>query len=453
MNYINTLLTFALSVSLFFPTDITAQNDCNLTVSYMSYGQAIFPSPLSGLCLPQNTLDIEIIYPEDIGDSLKINDARFLATGSPQVVQLTDVPKELIVEIIGTDCFRFLDVDLPPLPPAPHIIEGDTIFCAGEILPPMRLGGHANSSFYWTNRDGTCVQSPYFSGQYDEEWTYPLTGEYAVYQYIDGKITKPLEINIIEGLPVEIVGELEFCEGDDVRLDILVGGELPTASHSIIWHTPIGEVNDATAINTDIEYWYTVEITDTDGCSGTARVFVQQNDAPEVNVLDHTTLCDGNSVELTAQGFNTGIANTYTYRWKMPDGTYHYSQSIEATSAGTYKIKVTNHNGCSTTKSIDLVEDCTGGGGTVSTEDPEDADTFALYPNPNKGTFKMIFPNAANRQVMLFNTFGQLMYNTKHSMQTVDIDIRDMSLPAGTYILQVHENNLTINRKVVIGNW
>lgn len=450
MNYTYTLLSFILSVGLFFPANLTAQNDCNLTVSYMNYGQAIFPSPLSGLCLPQNTLDVEIIYSEDIGDSLKVNNARFAATGSPQTVQLTGVPQELIVEIIGTDCFRFLDVDLPPLPSAPFMIEGDTIFCTGEILPPMRLGGHANSTFYWTNRDGSCIQSLYFSGQYNEEWTYPLTGEYAVYQYIDGKITKPLEINIVEGLPLEIIGEFEFCEGDNTRLDILVDGELPTASHSIVWKTPTGDVTDVTAINTDVEYWYMVEVTDAEGCSGTARVFVQQNDAPEVSILEHEAFCDGNTIALTAQGLNTGLANTYTYRWQIPDGTYQYGQSIEASAAGIYKVKVTNDNGCSTTESIELVEDCTGGGGTVSTENPEDNDAFALYPNPNKGTFNMVFPNAADRQVTLFSTSGQLIYNTQHSTQMIDIDVRNMSLPAGTYIVQIHEGDLMLMRKIII---
>jgi len=452
MNKIHLLTFFTLLLSIFFTNSLVAQTDCNLTVNYIDYGQAIFPSPLSGLCLPQNTLNIEIRYPENSGDSLKVNDARFAATGSPQVVQLTDIPEELIVEIIGTDCYRFLDVNLPPLPPAPSMLEGDTIFCAGEQLAPMLLSGHANSSFYWTNRDGTCIQSLSFSGLYNEEWTYPITGEFSVYQYIDGKITEPLHINIVEGLQVEVTGDSEFCEGDNARLNVFVDGELPTSEHSITWFTPTGDVHDATSIGTDIEYWYTVEVTNADGCKGIATAFVAKHLAPIVSILDHEPFCQGESIELTAQGLGNN-GSTYTYLWKTPAGDFHESQTIEANVVGNYRVTVTNDNGCSTSESILVEEDCTGGGGTVSTEDPTDTHTYALYPNPNQGTFNLAFPNAADRQVTLFNLQGQLIFNAEYTQQIADIDIRHLSLPTGTYIVQVQENGLTKNQKVVIGNW
>jgi len=456
MNKQNLLSLFFLLAGTLLTLNTSAQGGCDLTVTYIGYGEPIFPSPLSGMCLPQNTVNIEITYSEEFGDSLKVNEARVAATGSPQVVQLMNIPQELIVEVIGTNCFRFLDVELPPLPPAPVMVEGDTIYCAGETLAPMHLSGYPNSTFYWTNRDGTCIQSLFFSGQYNEEWTYPHYGEFSVYQYIDGVATEPLYITIKEGIPVEITGEFDFCEGDDVRLNVLVGGQLPNAIHDITWLTPIGDVTDVTSIAADVEYWYTVEVRDDKGCKGVASIFVEEHPLPEVEITSSASFCEGTSIKLEAQGVGADNGNTYGYIWQNPKGDYYSGSIIEATMVGDYTVTVTNNNGCSIIESI-LVEedeDCTGGGGEgfVSTENPEDSDAFNLYPNPNYGTFRIEFPNVTTRQLTVFNLSGQAIYQIEYTQKIVDIDVRHLSLATGIYMIQVQEDGLTTNQKVVIGN-
>lgn len=446
MNQRNLLFMFVLFLSILLSSNTKAQ--CDLSVLSIDYGQAILPNTLAGECKPENTLDVAVTYSEGMSDSLKVNGKSFLATGSPQTVQIMGIPQELIVELVGTTCYRFEDVDLYGLPLAPMMVEGDTIVCAGEVIPPVVLSGHTNSTFHWTNLDGSCVQSLYFSGAYNEEWTHPHEGEFAVYQYIDGMVTAPLLVNIKKGLPVEIVGEPYFCEGDYSTLNVLVNNENITLDYEIEWYTPLGSFRDEVSINADIDYLYVVEVTDTEGCVGTASVWVEEIPAPEVMILEPDPFCESSSIDLKAVAHGSGCLQGCEYAWKLPGGTIVYAQIVEAHTEGTYTITVTNTDGCSTAESILIEESCEG---TVSVENPDDASTFALYPNPNHGVFNADFPNANERELMLFNLQGQVIYQAQHTGQVANIDVRDLSLPMGMYVMQIREDASITNKRVLIG--
>ena len=436
MNQRSLLFLSAFFASIFFTSTINAQ--CDLTVVSIDYGSAILPNTLAGECKPENTLNIEVAYSEGVSDSLKVNGKSFLLTGSPQTVQIMGIPQEVIVELVGTTCYRFEDVDLYGLPPAPVMMEGDTVVCAGETMPPIFLSGHVNSTFHWTNLDGSCVQSLFFSGAYNEEWTYPHPGEFTVYQYIDGMVTAPLRLNIRVGLPIEIVGESYFCEGDHSTLNVLVNGQNITPDYEIMWYTPLGVATDVVSVNADIDYLYTVEVTDVSGCIGTASVWVEENSAPDVMILEPDPFCEASPIDLKAVAYGSGCLQGCDYVWEFPDGTVVYAQTIEVHTEGTYIITVTNTHGCRTKESVLIEENCEE---VVSVENPDDAGTFALYPNPNSGVFDIEFPTANKRQLILFNLQGQVIYQVQHTRQTANIDVRDLSLPVGMYVMQVREDD------------
>jgi len=436
MNQRSLLFLSAFFASIFFTSNINAQ--CDLTVVSIDYGSAILPNTLAGECKPENTLNIEVAYSEGVSDSLKVNGKSFLLTGSPQTVQIMGIPQEVIVELVGTTCYRFEDVDLYGLPPAPVMMEGDTVVCAGETMPPIFLSGHANSTFHWTNLDGSCVQSLFFSGAYNEEWTYPHPGEFTVYQYIDGMVTAPLRLNIRVGLPIEIVGESYFCEGDHSTLNVLVNGQNITPDYEIMWYTPLGVATDVVSVNADIDYLYTVEVTDVSGCIGTASVWVEENSAPDVMILEPDPFCEASPIDLKAVAYGSGCLQGCDYVWEFPDGTVVYAQTIEVHTEGTYIITVTNTHGCRTKESVLIEENCEE---VVSVENPDDAGTFALYPNPNSGVFDIEFPTANKRQLILFNLQGEVIYQVEHSERVANIDVRDLSLPAGMYVMQVREDD------------
>lgn len=446
MNQRNLLFVLILIAWVFSIKNLSAQQSCDLIIVSIDYGQAILPNPLSGQCKPQNTLDIELFYPEGISDSIRVNGRDFATTGSPQTLQIVGIPEELVVELLGTSCYRFEDVDLYDLPNAP-IMEGDTVFCAGETITPIALTGYPNSTFHWTNRDGSCIQSLFFAGEYNEEWTHPHPGEFVVYQHIDGVVTKPLYINIREGLPVEILGESYFCEGTYSTLNVLVAGRNITPEYDIVWYTPVGAINDLVSINADVGYLYIVEVTDETGCAGSASVWVEESFTPEIMILVPDPFCEYSPVELTAVAHGSGCLQGCDYLWQNPDGEVFDTQNIEVNAEGTYTLTITGEYGCSNTESVFVEENCDE---TVSIENPEDAHTFALYPNPNHGAFNIEFPNNHERQLTLYNLQGQAIYSTKQTGQLAEINVQHLSLPSGMYIMQVHQEVFTVTKRVVI---
>ncbi len=442
------LLSMLMFVAVLFSAmNLKAQHDCNLSILSVEYGQAILPNTLAGECKPENTLNVELLYSEEVSDTLRVNGKNIAITGSPQTIEIMGIPQVLFIELVGTECYRFEDVNLNGLPPAPMMMEGDTIFCAGESIPPITLSGHANSTFHWTNKDGSCVQSLFFSGAYNEEWTYPHPGEFAVYQYIDGMVTAPLFINIREGLTVEVIGEPYFCEGDYSTLNVLVNGENITPDYDIMWYTPIGVESDAVSINAEYNYLYAVEVTDVSGCAGTASLWINEISAPDVMILDPDPFCAGYPIDLKAAAYGSGCSEGCDYVWQNPDGNIVNAQIIEATIEGTYTVTVTGAEGCVTTESILIEQECNE---VVSVEQPEDVYNFALYPNPNHGAFNIEFPNNHERQLTLYNLQGQAIHQIKHTGQLAGINVQHLSLPPGMYIMQVYEEGVTKTERVVI---
>lgn len=339
-----------LYINLFFISVVYAQVPCNITVTNIDYGAVIIPQPISGICKPENTLNIRLTYTEGISDFIKINEQTFSATGSPQIIQIVGTPEEILVELVGTNCYTNEYTSLDELPAAPSIMEGDTIFCNDETIGRIVLSGHPNTLFHWTNRDGTCIQSLSFSGAYNEEWTHPHIGNFMAYQYIDGKISKPLYINIREGLPVDIVGELSFCQGESSTLGVLVNGQNITSAYSIIWHTPIGSFRETSSVIADIEYLYVVEVVDSDGCLGTASVLVEQINTPQLKILKPQSSILNNDLRVVASG--SACSSGCDYLWQTPDGTMLNTQIIEAPAEGTYTLTITGKYGCAISKDI-----------------------------------------------------------------------------------------------------
>ena len=447
MNRRHLLFTLMFTANLCAAVNLNAQHECNLSILSVEYGQAILPNTLAGECKPENTLNVELLYSDDASDTLRINGKNIPITGSPQTVQIMGIPQILFVELVGTECYRFEDVDLNGLPPAPIMMEGDTIFCAGETLPPITLSGHANSTFHWTNKDGSCIQSLFFSGAYNEEWVYPHPGEFTVFQYIDGMVTAPLHINIREGLTVDIVGEPYFCEGDYSTLNVIVNGENITPEYEIMWRTPIGVESDVVSINANFDYLYVVEVTDVSGCAGSASLWIEENPAPDVLIVEPAPFCQDSPIELTATAYGTSCLQGCDYSWQSPSGDITDTQTTEVITAGTYTVTVMSAHGCSTTESIIIEEDCEE---VVNIENPDDAHTFALYPNPNYGVFNIEFPNNHERQLTLYNLQGQAIYHIKHTGQLAGINVEHLSLHSGVYIMQVHEEGFTVTKRVVI---
>ncbi|MCS6991062.1 MAG: MopE-related protein [Chitinophagales bacterium] len=181
---------------------------------------------------------------------------------------------------------------------------------------------------------------------------------------------------------------------------------------------------------------FTVTITDAQQCSSSsAPTTVQRYDKPQaiITPLGNLDICATGSVVLQA---NSGEG--YTYQWIKGNNLIAGATQITytATQTGTYKVMVTNANGCSETSSgVKVTNSCRLNNTTDSLH-------FVLYPNPNTGRFQLIIHNGAAGplHIEIFNLTGRLVFaqtldNSSLNSSSVLFDLRDV-LAAGCYVFR-----------------
>lgn len=189
-----------------------------------------------------------------------------------------------------------------------------TTFCAGGSVS---LTATAGSSYAWSSGGMTQAITATASG------TYRVTVTSAM-----GCTATASKAVSVTALPsANITGTASICSGRTTTLTASGGG-------SYAWST--GATTAAISVNTANTYTVTVTVS---GCTDTASRTVTVNALPTPSV-NNDTICTGGSANLTASGGST-------YVWSTGATT----ASISPSTAGTYRVTVTNASGCTATAS------------------------------------------------------------------------------------------------------
>lgn len=162
-------------------------------------------------------------------------------------------------------------------------------------------------------------------------------------------IVESIEIEILNANsnPISVESESEAnCTGLDVdngKILLEVSGGIPPYTYN--WSNGSTAKNILNLTKGD----YTVTITDDCGLTG---VFSEYVDATEIIVNSSWELNFG---EITIDTDPDGGEAPYTYEW----GNGESDQTIEVTEEGTYKITITDTNGCLVEEVIDISLNCT----------------------------------------------------------------------------------------------
>jgi hypothetical protein len=139
---------------------------------------------------------------------------------------------------------------------------------------------------------------------------------------------------------IDALGATQFCDGGTVTLDAGAGYS------TYLWSNgKTTQTNAITASGT-----FTVTVTNANNCSGiSAPVTVTEWILPAVTVtaVGPTTYCKNSGTYLTT------LNGPYTYQWLKGSAAQNgaTNQTFAPVSSGTYKVKVTDGNGCNKTSS------------------------------------------------------------------------------------------------------
>lgn len=147
-------------------------------------------------------------------------------------------------------------------------------------------------------------------------------------------------------------------------------------------------------------------------------------------------LCFNTSITLNA---STGIG--YLYQW-MEDGVLipgATTSSLTALSVGFYEVIVSNAAGCAdTSAALEVYNSCDTSNAIA---DINGLHSILLYPNPNTGSFEIMYysDNNFNADLVVRNVHGEMVYTNSIQLFTGDniLPVALSDLSEGMYLVQI----------------
>jgi len=266
-------------------------------------------SPIDGVlsfCAGDNTtLSIDDIYVDYIWSTGSTDPTTVVSSGGAVSVEYTDA-----FGCVGQSSVMVVQNSLPT-----PVIAGSTTFCVG--LSTTLDGG--NYAFYsWNDPLNSTTR----------ELVVTTPGEYCLtVTDANGCVGVASCVTVIEDdeLSFQIQGDLSYCEGLSTTLD-------PGVFAQYEWSTGSGSrLLEVTSPGT-----YSVQVSDADGCTGSASVDVVENPLPVFTILGASSFCEGQSSSLEVSDMFS------SYNWSTAQNT----RQITITEQGNYSVTVTDTNGC-----------------------------------------------------------------------------------------------------------
>ncbi len=186
-----------------------------------------------------------------------------------------------------------------------------------------------------------------------------------------------------------------------------------------------------------------VTVTDSLGCSNSKQVTLQFVQTSTTTIQGPDTLdYYGYAVFNAGTGFQS-------YQWSTGDSTQMIILEEHNLQPGQNSIYVTvkDHNGCPYTATKTIFADPTS-----SVEEHSSTPKTTLYPNPADGNFTLDIESLEKEAALkIFNLTGHVVYErVVHPGKNLSLIFHLPHLAKGTYILQLVNQEATVNHKLII---
>ncbi len=322
--------------------------------------------------------------------------------------------------------------------------SGPATFCVGSNVV-LNVNSAPVSSYQWF-RNGIAIP-----GATTASYIAGIAGNYTVQiTYVGGTIISAPVTVTVNALPTATIspaGPTTFCQGGSVVLNANTGANL-----AYQWKKNGNVISGAasSSYTATSSGTYIVIVTNTiTGCTKTSHsgIVVTVNPKPPATITPSGTIifCAGQSALLTA---NSGTG--FTYKWKK-NGSYisgATSITYTVTTAGNYRVEVTNSNGCSQTSVADtVIVPCKAGENEDEVESKFD---MIISPNPSPGVFTIHFSEKPSVAITIeiMDAIGQVIDRVAINEEEFVID--KSNLAKGIYYLVATSKEIMMVKKIVI---
>lgn len=231
---------------------------------------------------------------------------------------------------------------------------------------------------------------------------------------------------------IEAVGELAFCEGEEL---LLRTNPVPGLIYSWSKEDVVVEQNNfRIRVNESGKYSVSTTVGACTGSSDTLEVRVYPVPESAIEVSGDLTFCEGGFVTLSGSP-GEGLS----YAWMLESDLLENSErTLNAEQEGSYTL-ITSNEGCSGTSEPVLVT-------VMSVTDPQCTNGIEsklheslVYPNPFQGSFHLRLgsPSAPGTEISLFDAQGKLVLLHKPNTGSELIEL-SVSEP-GLYMLKIRD--------------
>ena len=322
-----------------------------------------------------------------------------------------------------------IKVNYPPQATATYTLGTN---CIGSNLALKGTGG---GSYSWTGPNGFAsnLQNPVINNV-----SAANSGLYVLVVTSPTGCSATVNLNIaILATPVvtATADDYEVCEGGTVYLHATGGttykwtgpyGWTSNVQHPIIYNIP-----------SYLSGVYTVEVTNTGGCSTTASLVINVSNFINGSATATPNPANfGSNVQFNATG---GVV----YKWSGPNGFNSNDQNpllykVSSKNAGRYVVLITNAGGCQMTLFVDLsVVGAKGQDEKIFATGTKVADISLAYPNPAKDFIKIDYSGDKEIKYNIVNVNGIVV---KKDAITSGGNIKIEDLAPGTYAIIWSEN-------------
>ncbi len=258
----------------------------------------------------------------------------------------------------GCQTLGTISVGSDEIAPVASATAPTTLTCALTTVGIQSTATNASSAvqtFDWTGPNG-------YASTVEDPADITAPGVYTLTVTSLNGCTSTTQATVLQNIAppnISAVAGTVTCLAPSIPLD---GGSTSVGS-TFAWTGPNGFAAVSADTTASDPGAYTLTVTGTNGCTSTQTATVLEDKVLPGAAAVSTNDLDCDDLQTTLQG--TSPTNAVTYGWTGPNNFTATIQNVQASAPGTYNVTTLAANGCTSTATVDVLQDIIAPGATA----------------------------------------------------------------------------------------